>query len=130
VDQTALVSPDVSAGRRLVDALDSSLHVEAAFWWMEDGTWRLFLVTPLVHEQGPLSVYSRIRDIIASTRELPSDLWDSIAVVSPRSGMITAFDGEGRIPLGRIILNESIKSVYITGAYFYKFQPKTFAKAS
>jgi hypothetical protein len=27
-------------------------------------------------------------------------------------------------------LNESVKGAYIAGAYFYKFQPKTFAKAS
>jgi hypothetical protein len=27
-------------------------------------------------------------------------------------------------------LSQSINSVYIAGAYFYKFQPKTFAKAS
>jgi len=32
--------------------------------------------------------------------------------------------------LGRLILSQSINSVYIAGAYFYKFQPKTFAKAS
>jgi hypothetical protein len=130
VDQTALVGPDVSAGRRLVDALGSNLQIEAAFWWMEDDTWSLVLATPLVHEQGPLSVYSRIRDTIESTGGLPSDLWDRIAVFSSSSGMITAFDGEGQIPLGRLILNESIKGAYVAGAYFYKFQPKTFAKAS
>jgi hypothetical protein len=130
VDQTALVGPDVSAGRRLVDALGSNLQVEAAFWWMEDDTWSLVLATPLVHEQGPLSVYSRIRDVIESTAALSRDLFDRVSVVSTRSGMITAFDGDGQIPMGRLILNESIKSVYVAGAYFYKFQPKTFAKAS
>ncbi|MGD0298301.1 MAG: hypothetical protein ABSE86_14440 [Bryobacteraceae bacterium] len=44
--------------------------------------------------------------------------------------MITAFSGDGQIPLDRLILNESVKGAYIAGAYFYKFQPKTFAKAS
>jgi len=38
--------------------------------------------------------------------------------------------GADKIPLGRLILSQSINSVYIAGAYFYKFQPKTFAKAS
>jgi hypothetical protein len=130
VDQTALVGPDVSAGRRLVDALGSNLQVEAAFWWMEEDTWSLVLATPLVHEQGPLSVYSRIRDVIESTAALSRDLFDRVNVVSTRSGMITAFDGEGQIPLSRLILHESIKNVYVAGAYFYKFQPETFAKAS
>lgn len=72
-DQTALVGPDVSAGKRLVEALE---------------------------------------------------------VFSPNSRMITAFSGDGQIPLDRLILNESVKGAYIAGAYFYKFQPKTFAKAS
>jgi hypothetical protein len=130
MDQTALVGPDVSAGKRLVDALDSSLQVEAVFWWLENDSWKLLLVTPLVHEQGPRVVYSRLLDIIESKADLPLDLFDRVAVFSPNSGMITAFEGEGQIPLGRLILNESIKSVYVAGAYFYKFQPKTFAKAS
>jgi hypothetical protein len=130
VDQTALVGPDVSAGRRLVDALGSNLQVEAAFWWMEEDTWSLVLATPLVHEQGPLSGYSRIRDVIESTAALSRDLFDRVNVVSTRSGMIAAFDGEGQIPLSRLILHESIKNVYVAGVYFYKFQPETFAKAS
>jgi len=130
VDQTALVGLDVSAGSRLVDALGGNLQVEAAFWWLEDDAWSLVLATPLVHERGPIFVDSRVRDVIESTVALSRDLFDRVNVVSTRSGMITAFDGDGQIPLGRLILNESIKSVYIAGAYFYKFQPKTFAKAS
>jgi hypothetical protein len=132
MDQTALVSPDVSAGRRLVDALDSNLQVEAAFWWMDDDTWKLFLVTPLVHEEGPRFVYSRVLDVIESTAGLPPDLFDRIAVFSPSAGVVTmlSLGGEEHIPKGRLILNESINGVYVAGAYFYKFQPKTFAKAS
>jgi hypothetical protein len=97
---------------------------------MEDDSWRLVLVTPLVHEQGPLSVYSSVRDFIESTSERSRDLWEKIEVVSPTSGMINAFDGNGQISLDRLILNESVKGVYVAGAYFYKFQPKTYAKAS
>ncbi len=132
MDQTALVGPDVSAGNRLVEALDSNLQVEAAFWWMEDDTWKLFLVTPLVHEQGSRFVYSRVLDIIESGADLPRDLFDRIRVFSPSAGVVTVLDlgGKGQIPLGRLILNESINSVYVAGAYFYKFEPKTFAKAS
>jgi hypothetical protein len=113
-----------------VDALDGSLQIEAAFWLMEDDTWKLLVITPLVHEQGKRFVYSRILDVIESTVDLPSDLFDRIALFSPNSRMVTAFSGEGQIRLGRLILNESIKGAYIAGAYFYKFQPKTFAKAS
>jgi hypothetical protein len=132
MDQIALVGPDVSAGKRLVEALESNLQVEAAFWWMDDDTWKLYLVTPLVHDQGPRFVFSRVLDVIESTADLDPDLFDRIAVFSPSAGVVTmlSLGGEEHIPKGRLVLNESVNSVYVAGAYFYKFQPKTFAKAS
>jgi hypothetical protein len=132
MDQTALVGPDVAAGKELIEALGTTLQVEAAFWWMEDSEWRLVLATPLVHERGPLFVDSRVRDVIESTAKVSRELFDRVQVVSPNSGVIPVLDlgGVEKIPLGRLILKESINSVYIAGAYFYKFQPKTFAKAS
>jgi hypothetical protein len=132
MDQTSLVGPEIAAGKDLVEALGAALQVEAAFWWMEDNEWRLFLATPLVHERGPLFVDSLVRDIIESRTEVPRELFDRVEVVSPSSGVITVLylGGADKIPLGRLILSQSINSVYIAGAYFYKFQPKTFAKAS
>jgi hypothetical protein len=132
MDQTALVGPDVAAGKELIEALGPTLQVEAAFWWMEDSEWRLVLATPLVHERGPLFVDSRVRDVVDSTAEVSRELFDRVEVVSPNSGVIPVLDlgGIEKIPLDRLILNQSINSVYIAGAYFYKFQPKTFAKAS
>jgi hypothetical protein len=127
-----LVGPDVAAGKELVEALGATLQVEAAFWWMEDNEWRLVLATPLVHERGPIFVDSRVRDVIESTAKVPRELFDRVEVVSPSSGVITVLylGGADKIPLGRLILNQSINSVYIAGAYFYKFQPKSLAKAS
>jgi hypothetical protein len=112
--------------------LGTTLQVEAAFWWMEDSEWRLVLATPLVHERGPLFVDSRVRDVIESTAKVSRELFDRVQVVSPNSGVIPVLDlgGVEKIPLGRLILKESINRVYVAGAYFYKFQPKTFAKAS
>jgi hypothetical protein len=132
MDQTALVGPDIAAGKELVEALGSALQVEAAFWWMEDDEWRLVLATPLVYERGPLFVDSLVRDVIESSAEVPRELFDRVQVVSTSSGVITVLDlgGADKIALGRLILNQSVNSVYVAGAYFYKFQPKTFAKAS
>jgi hypothetical protein len=132
MDQTALVGPDVTAGKELIEALGSALQIEAAFWWLEDSEWRLVLATPLVHERGPLFVDSRVRDVVESTAEVSRELFDRVEVVSPNSGVIPVLDlgGVEKIPLGRLILKESINSGYIAGAYFYKFQPRTFAKAS
>jgi hypothetical protein len=133
MDQTALVGLYIPAGRRLLEALDGiELRIEAAFWWLEEDSWKLILASPRVHEEGPRIVYSRILDVIESNAELPRDLFEKIQVVSPSAGVVTVFDiGAGaQLPLGRLVLNESIQGVYVEGAYFYKFQPKTFAKAS
>jgi hypothetical protein len=108
-----------------VEALDSNLKVEAAFWWMDDDTWRLVLVTPLVPEQGPLSVYSRVRDVIEAAANVPRELFHRVEVVSPSAGVVTMLDLAGKTPpLDRLILDESINGVYVAGAYFYKFQPR------
>jgi hypothetical protein len=132
MDQIALVGPDIAAGKELIEAPGATLQVEAAFWWMEDNEWNLVIATPLVHERGPLFVDSLVRDVIESSAEVPRELFDRVQVVSTSSGVITVLDlgGADKIPLDRLILNQSINSVYIAGAYFYRFQPKTFAKAS
>ena len=132
MDQTALVDPDVDGGKTLFKELESSLRIEAAFWWKEDDNWKLILATPLVYEQGPISVYSRIREIIVSEKPVDRKLFEKIRVVSPSAGVVTllAFAGEGPLPRGRLIQSESVRGIYVEGAYFYKFEPKTFAKAS
>jgi hypothetical protein len=132
MDKTALVAPDVAAGRELIEALGTAgLRVEAAFWWLEDNEWRLILATPLVRERGPLFVDSRVRDVVESAN-LPRELFDSVEVVSPSAGVVTmlSLGGEEHIPKDRLVLNESMNSIYIAGAYFYKFQPKSFDRAS
>src|SRR5258707_10074759 len=105
MDQTALVGPDVSAGRRLVEAMVNDLRIEAAFWWLEDDTWKLLLVTPLVDEQGSRFVYSCVLDFIESS-DLPPDLFYTVKVSSPSAGVVTVLDlgGQGKIPKGRFIL--------------------------
>lgn len=124
------MASDLSAGGKLVQALDSGLRVEAAFWWMDDDTWRLVLVTPLVHEQGPLRVYSRVRDVVESAASVPRELFHRIEVVSPSAGVVTMLDLVGKTPpLDRLVIDESINGVYVAGAYFYKFQPKSLATA-
>src|SRR5271170_3850973 len=110
MDQTPLVGPDIAAGKELIEALGTTLQVEAAFWWMEDNEWNLVVATPLVHERGPLFVDSLVRDVIESSAEVPRELFDRVQVVSTSSGVITVLDlgGAGKIPLDRLILNQSI----------------------
>ncbi len=132
MDQTILVTPDIAAGRGLLKAVDTSgLQIEAAFWWLEDDEWRLVLATPLVHQIGPLATYSRIWQAIEANAELPRELFDKIQVVTPSAGVMTALDigSEGRLPLNRFVQQEHVNSVYVAGAYFYRFEPKTFARA-
>jgi hypothetical protein len=129
LDQVPLVGPDIPAGRKLVEALDSKgLQIEIAAWWLDNGNWKLILATPRSREQGPLIVYSEIRDVIESSADLPHDLFDRIQLFSP--GAVTASDDDEPVPLGRFVIGESVRRGYVEGAYFYRYQLKSFAKAS
>ena len=133
MDQTALVGPDIPAGKKLIEALDRvDPRIEAAFWWLDEDSWKLILASPRVHEEGTRAVYSDILDAIESSAELPHELFQKVEVHSPSALLIRALDlgGEGRLNLGRFVLGESVGGAYVKGAYFYRFQPKTFAKAS
>jgi hypothetical protein len=127
LDQVLLVGPDIPAGRRLLEALDSKgLQIEAAFWWL-DGSWWLVFGTRRVREQGPRKTYAEIRDVIQSSADYPPDFFQRIQVYSPSED--TASDDQP-VPLERFVIGESVRSGYAEGAYFYRYQFKNFAKAS
>jgi hypothetical protein len=54
------------AGQSLIEQLDkTNAKVLAAFWLMdvEERTWKLVIVSPLVETEGPRNYYKRINDI-------------------------------------------------------------------
>jgi hypothetical protein len=128
------VDPEIEAGRELCTILEQAtdLRVEAAFWWQEDGEWRFVVATPVVHEEGRLAAHKKITEAVGPDRlqEFRS-LLDRLDVLSPSESLITVLDigSEREVPLHRRIVREAVRSVYVEGAYFYLFAPRTFAPA-
>lgn len=124
---------DLEAGRSFVRKLrGSDFRLEAAFWNLDEltGEWRLVMATPLVHKEGRLVAYDKLRrlgSVLGFEQDL-SRLIRDIDLVSPSEGVITAFDigSEGRIPVDRWILKEFVGGVWVAGAYVYLFEPRTF----
>ena len=129
-----LVDQEVEKGRALCAILEraTELRVEAAFWWQEEDDWRFVVATPVVHEEGRLAAHKKIREAVGPDGLLQfSSLLDRLDVVSPSEGLITVLDiGSLKgVPLRRPIVREAVRGVYVEGAYFYLFAPKTFAPA-
>src|SRR5271166_5756205 len=76
MDQGTLVDPQVQDGRRLLERLSAQgIPVAAAAWVKESegGPWYLYIVTPLVPEDGgKLPVYRRLIPVI---RQMPQPFW-------------------------------------------------------
>jgi hypothetical protein len=53
---------------------------------------------------------------------------DSTAVLTPSEGVMMALDvgTSRRIPFGRLVSREVVNGIYVDGAYFYLFAPKTY----
>jgi hypothetical protein len=133
MDQAPLVERDIKAGRELVDLLMKAkgLRLEAAFWWWDDDQWRFIVATPLVHEKGRLAAYRKVQGALGIKIDDLKPVLDRLDILSPSEGVITALDigSSARIPVNRLVAQEGIEGVYISGAYFYIFAPKSFAHA-
>ena|SRR5258708_9933062 len=130
-----LVAREIEAGQTIFEQLrqHNELRIEAAFWWQEDEEWRFVVATPIVHEEGRLPAHRKIRKAIERTKT-PGEylsILDRLDVLTPSEGLITVLDIGmlGEVPLGRLIVGESIRGVYVEGAYFYHFAPKTFIRS-
>ena len=132
---TTLVDDDIAVGRAMFERLSQrqELRIEAAFWWHADDEWRFVVATPIVHEEGRMPAHRKIRAAIGGDKAPESWLriLDRLDVRSPSEGLMTVLDvgSLGKVPLGRRIVRESVRGVYVEGAYFYHFAPKTFTPA-
>jgi len=130
-----LVAKEIEAGQRIFEHLSQhdELRIEAAFWWQEDEEWRFVVATPIVHEEGRLAAHKKIRRAIEGNKVSGEylSILDRLDVLTPSEGLITVLDTGllGEVPLGRLIVGESIRGVYVEGAYFYHFAPKTFIRS-
>ncbi|MGA9924363.1 MAG: hypothetical protein WBQ29_13265 [Isosphaeraceae bacterium] len=74
MDQDTMVSEQTKRGKRLIEALVANgFDVRVAFWAKptDEGTWFLYLASPLVDDKGPAAAYRIVHDIL---RKMP-DLW-------------------------------------------------------
>lgn len=125
MDQVVLVGPSIEEGRRLLAEADKlELQVEAAFWWFRNDTWKLVLATPLGNTEGSFLLYDRLLRAIEASPDIPNYLFERISLVSPSAGIVTAFELGRNISFNRLIVEEAVGSVYVPGAYFYRFEPK------
>ena len=109
------------------------MRIEAAFWWLDDDEWRFVVATPIVHEKGRLPVHRKIRRALEDDK-VPGEylgILDRLDMLSPSEGLITNLDVDslGDVRLGRLILGEGVRGIYVEGAYFYHFAPKTFIRS-
>jgi hypothetical protein len=125
MDLFPLVTEQIEAGRRVIERLvESGIPVLAAGWVKESTRWQwyLYLVTPLVGEDGATTpVYRRIVDELRSGAQPPEVDVFQIKVVGPAE------------PVGQAILDAqrhrgrpwggyggtSLGGMSVDGAYFY-----------
>jgi hypothetical protein len=136
MDQGALVEMQIEDGRRLLERLvGEGVPVTAATWVKEDvdGPWFLYLVTPLVREDGPTR--PAYRRMIAVIREIPQPFWVDpmeIKVVGPDGPVGKAIQDLHRQYPGRSPMwykGARLGDVSIEGAYVYPPVSATAARA-
>src|SRR5262245_48638058 len=124
MDQAALVTPDLAAGKRLVDSLDqNAFPVTSAFWLFqpEASAWRLFIASPLVDTLGPRGAYAQLEKRQGGeTGSLP--LRD-ISLVSPNDALVRLLAGTfetGADNPGFWVTGLTIDGHHIDSAYIYR----------
>jgi hypothetical protein len=73
MDQDTVVTEQTERGKRLIEALTiAGFEVRVAFWAKptDDGKWFLYLVSPIVDEQGPAVAYRFVIDLLRRTPNL------------------------------------------------------------
>jgi hypothetical protein len=87
MDQAPLVEMAIKDGARLIDRLvEEGIGVTAACWLKEpDRRWRLYIVTPLVSEEGDtLEAYRQVYPVM---RRMPAPFWldsSDVTVIEPQ----------------------------------------------
>lgn len=115
----------VLSGKQLLNAVDSKLPVDAAFWLLPPDTssWRLVLATPSVRIEGPKAVYKKLMALLKRIQP-PAELSmnnvfvvdTSDPVVSLLRSAIQTTRGAGDVRFTR----NTINGVFIPDAYIYR----------
>ena len=125
--KTSLVESDITAGRRLLKALQnlgSHFQVDAAFWIYkpESTEWRLMIATPVLDQRGPFSTYSDIDRTVRNLNPPTSLTVQDVSVVSPREKLVRLIKKAVRVPQGSLGVRfgqARIDDTFVEDAYFY-----------
>ena len=124
MDQIPLVTEQIEAGRKVIERLTvNGIPVLAAAWVKESERWRwhLYLVTPLVGEDGDTRpVYRRVHVILRSGPQPPEIDPFQIMVVGPSERMGQAIlDAQRHGVRPWDYSGTSLGGVSVDGVYFY-----------
>jgi len=128
MDKATLVEIGEKEGEELVRTLDDSgLDVVAAFWFYvsDSDTWRLFIASPTVDQEGPKAVYERIQNVLSEKgHEFRISLRD-ISVISPDHSLVKVLNSvirTGPTPTISSIrfTHNTVNNVFIEDAYIYR----------
>jgi hypothetical protein len=119
------VNEQIESGRKLIERLTANgIPITAAAWVKESDLWEwyLYLVTPLVSEDGDtLPAYHRMNAVLRNGPQPPEIHWFHIKAVSPAEAVGRAILGaqrQGRRPWGGYP-GDSLGGVSVDAAYFY-----------
>jgi hypothetical protein len=123
--KTILVRELIEDGDRLLKELDRrQFPISAAFWYdsPERLTWKLYLVSEIAHQPGPLEGYIRIQQAMADLGEASFSL-DDIVVLSPSSSAFRdlrkTIEGVSQMSISRKRVN--LEGMDLGDAYVYRW---------
>ncbi len=131
MNKTTLVESDIKIGEEILSVLKKSdFPIHYALWLYssdEYAKWRLVIATRLYDEEGPLSAYKKLNDILSKHDTKWTMLSERIQLVSPEDAVIKSLKKD--YPPNETISNPLVSgstssNTYVNAAYLYAI-PKT-----
>jgi hypothetical protein len=126
MDKTALVESDIKSGEEIISFLTSRhFPISYALWLYSPDKyeeWRLVIASKFYDEEGPLSAYKKLNDII-SQKGAKWIFWSQrIQLVSPEDAIIKSLKKD--CPPDKTISNPLVSgstssNTYVDAAYLY-----------
>jgi hypothetical protein len=125
VVETALLTSDIDAGKKVIDALDAECaDLRSALWlYIPDASeWRLVLSLPAVDREGPEGGYKLVQRALAKHDvDLPLRRVAVVGVAEPLAQRLRRFVRTPAIGTSDISINStSVDGFVIEGAHVYR----------
>lgn len=122
--KTVLVKQMIDDGERLIKKLlDKGMPIRAAVWFNDPDreAWKLFVVTPVATQPGPLEAYIQIQSCLSGTDLIVAV--DDIIVMSPESTSFKRFQRqiEGASGLSLLDPKGAKRNIAFDDAYIYRW---------